>query len=157
MVFETRPQRSIIVLSVSVCHSFAAKYYSDWVGFLCTCVVEKVCFAMCCSLCFNRLFVQLEVARFVQGWFIASDLKMFYEDKSYPARARTSNLNEDLGQISHIFSDKTGTLTQNKMVFRSCFIAGNAYGDGMVRFFFIFFFSFLFPAHGCLLLIAELL
>jgi len=46
-------------------------------------------------------------------------------------------------QISHIFSDKTGTLTQNKMVFRSCFIAGNSYGDGQVSFLSLFPFHFM--------------
>jgi len=45
------------------------------------------------------LFVQLEIARFVQAWFIMSDLKIFHEEKNYAARARTSNLNEDLGQV----------------------------------------------------------
>ena len=36
-----------------------------------------------------------------------------YDSKSdTPAAARTTTLNEELGQIEYIFSDKTGTLTQ---------------------------------------------
>lgn len=39
------------------------------------------------------------------------------------AMARTSNLNEELGMVRYVFSDKTGTLTQNVMVFHKCTIA----------------------------------
>ncbi len=46
------------------------------------------------------------------------------------AKARTSDINEDLGQIEYIFSDKTGTLTCNIMEFRKCFIQGVSYGYG---------------------------
>ena len=43
--------------------------------------------------------------------------------------ARTSNLNSDLGQIEYVFSDKTGTLTENKMNLKRVSIAGRVYGD----------------------------
>jgi magnesium-transporting ATPase (P-type) len=66
----------------------------------------------------------------LQSMFMNWDLKMYDPISDTPAHVRTMNLNEELGQISHVFSDKTGTLTENVMVFRKCCIAGTAYGRG---------------------------
>ena len=43
------------------------------------------------------------------------------------ALARTSNLNEELGQIKYVFSDKTGTLTMNVMEYKKCTVGGISY------------------------------
>ena len=45
-------------------------------------------------------------------------------------RVRTSTLNDDLGQVGYIFTDKTGTLTANLMQFRKCLVDGVSYGVG---------------------------
>ena len=46
-----------------------------------------------------------------------------------PAKANTSDLNEDLGQIEYLFSDKTGTLTENEMEFRQFAIDSQYYEE----------------------------
>ncbi|XP_064419217.1 phospholipid-transporting ATPase IA isoform X1 [Latimeria chalumnae] len=74
------------------------------------------------------LLVTLEVVKFIQAFFINWDFDMLYEPTNVPAMARTSNLNEELGQVKYIFSDKTGTLTCNVMQFKKCTVAGIAYG-----------------------------
>ncbi|NXK47435.1 AT8A2 ATPase, partial [Chauna torquata] len=56
------------------------------------------------------------------------DIDMYYSETDTPAMARTSNLNEELGQVKYLFSDKTGTLTCNIMNFKKCSIAGVTYG-----------------------------
>lgn len=61
------------------------------------------------------LYVSIEAAKLVQGIIISKDLEMYHEETDTPANVRSSALNEELGQINFIFSDKTGTLTENKM------------------------------------------
>lgn len=82
----------------------------------------------------------MEVIRLGHSYFINWDRKMYYSEKATPAEARTTTLNEELGQIEYVFSDKTGTLTQNIMTFKKCSINGRIYGkrnsslkDGIVN------------------------
>ena len=52
---------------------------------------------------------------------------MYHEETNQPAKANTSDINEDLGQIEYLFSDKTGTLTENEMIFKQFFLNSNVY------------------------------
>lgn len=58
-----------------------------------------------------------------QAIFINFDVEMYHAESDTPAMARTSNLNEELGMVKYIFTDKTGTLTRNIMEFKKCSIA----------------------------------
>uniref|UniRef100_A0A8C5BGL2 Phospholipid-transporting ATPase n=1 Tax=Gadus morhua TaxID=8049 RepID=A0A8C5BGL2_GADMO len=80
------------------------------------------------------LLVTLEVVKFTQALFINWDEEMYYSETDTPAMARTSNLNEELGQVKYLFSDKTGTLTCNVMNFKKCTIAGITYGNNSTEF-----------------------
>ena len=73
------------------------------------------------------LLVTLEGVKFLQAYFVNWDKHMYYAPTDTYALARTSNLNEELGQIKYVFSDKTGTLTQNVMEYREASIAGKRY------------------------------
>jgi phospholipid-translocating P-type ATPase (flippase) len=79
------------------------------------------------------LYVSIEIVKVLQSVFINQDLHMYYEEADKPAHARTSNLNEELGQVDTILSDKTGTLTCNSMEFIKCSVAGTAYGHGVTE------------------------
>uniref|UniRef100_A0A8C7ZEB2 Phospholipid-transporting ATPase n=1 Tax=Oryzias sinensis TaxID=183150 RepID=A0A8C7ZEB2_9TELE len=74
------------------------------------------------------LYVSVEVLRLGHSFFINWDVKMYDCQTNTAAVARTTTLNEELGQVEFIFSDKTGTLTQNIMVFSKCSINGTIYG-----------------------------
>ncbi|KAK4597254.1 hypothetical protein RGQ29_015005 [Quercus rubra] len=79
------------------------------------------------------LYVSIEIVKVLQCIFINQDIHMYYEEADKPAHARTSNLNEELGQVDTILSDKTGTLTCNSMEFIKCSVAGTAYGLGVTE------------------------
>ncbi|KAH7116846.1 hypothetical protein B0J11DRAFT_102465 [Dendryphion nanum] len=75
------------------------------------------------------LYITLEIIRTAQAFFIYSDVLMYYEKIDYPCTPKSWNISDDVGQIEYIFSDKTGTLTQNVMEFKKCTVNGVPYGE----------------------------
>ncbi|KAG0447676.1 hypothetical protein HPP92_028203 [Vanilla planifolia] len=73
------------------------------------------------------LYISMELVRLGQAFFMIQDKNMFDKETGKRFQCRALNINEDLGQIKYVFSDKTGTLTENKMEFHSVSIAGEDY------------------------------
>lgn len=74
------------------------------------------------------LIVTIEIVHIGQGIFMVADDKMKSSNEIRPM-IQSSNLNDELGQVTHIFSDKTGTITQNVMEFKCVSISTKTYGE----------------------------
>uniref|UniRef100_A0AAX7UHS9 Phospholipid-transporting ATPase n=1 Tax=Astatotilapia calliptera TaxID=8154 RepID=A0AAX7UHS9_ASTCA len=75
------------------------------------------------------LYVTVEMQKFLGSFFIGWDLDLYHEESDQKAQVNTSDLNEELGQVEYVFTDKTGTLTENEMQFRECSINGTKYRE----------------------------
>ncbi|KAG6485109.1 hypothetical protein ZIOFF_053638 [Zingiber officinale] len=76
------------------------------------------------------LYISMEMVRLGQSYFMTWDSNLLDESSKSWFQCRALNINEDLGQIKYVFSDKTGTLTENKMEFRRTSIWGIDYSGG---------------------------
>jgi len=77
------------------------------------------------------LLVSMSCVKLIQVYFFYCDKDMIYE--GIHCMPRTSDLNEEMGQVEYVFSDKTGTLTRNVMDFRKFCVNGQTYGEGMTE------------------------
>lgn len=79
------------------------------------------------------LYITIEIVKTIQAYFINQDIEMYYGPYNTSCVPKTWNISDDLGQIEYVFSDKTGTLTQNVMEFKKCSIMGTAFGEGLTE------------------------
>jgi phospholipid-translocating P-type ATPase (flippase) len=75
------------------------------------------------------LIISLELLKLAQGFFMQEDLSLYSYLRDRPCKVSSFSLNEELGMIEHIFTDKTGTLTCNKMQFKYCSVGDKIYGE----------------------------
>uniref|UniRef100_A0A8C5B1K9 Phospholipid-transporting ATPase n=1 Tax=Gadus morhua TaxID=8049 RepID=A0A8C5B1K9_GADMO len=73
------------------------------------------------------MYVTVEMQKFLGSFFITWDRDFYDPEIQEGALVNTSDLNEELGQVEYVFTDKTGTLTQNNMEFIECCIDGFQY------------------------------
>lgn len=73
------------------------------------------------------LYVTMEIIKIAQSKLMELDIDMYYKENDTPMESRTATILEELGQVSYIFSDKTGTLTDNKMIFRKFSLLGSSW------------------------------
>lgn len=74
------------------------------------------------------MLLTLEMAKFCQGYIMGVD-KNLISNTGFWCKVQSSNLNEELGQIDYIFSDKTGTITQNEMRFKYLVLGNTVLGE----------------------------
>ncbi|KAJ3555310.1 hypothetical protein NM688_g2646 [Phlebia brevispora] len=116
----------------------SAKEFEQGVDASSSYVVNGIVTLVSCLIAFQNivpvsLYISIEIVKTIQAFFISQDVDMYYKAFDAGCTPKTWNISDDLGQIEYIFSDKTGTLTQNIMEFQKCSVNGVAYGEGITE------------------------
>ncbi|KAL6524039.1 Alanine aminotransferase 2 [Orobanche minor] len=87
-------------------------------------------FELLCSIMIPiSIKVSLDLVKGLYAKFIDWDQQMVDLETGTWSHAANTAISEDLGQVEYILTDKTGTLTENKMIFKKCCISGRLYGN----------------------------
>ncbi|XP_031114758.1 phospholipid-transporting ATPase 2 isoform X3 [Ipomoea triloba] len=87
-------------------------------------------FELLCSIMIPiSIKVSLDLVKSLYAKFIDWDNEMVDLETGTASKATNTAISEDLGQVEYILTDKTGTLTENKMIFKRCFVNGSFYGS----------------------------
>lgn len=73
------------------------------------------------------LYVTIELHKFLGSFFMEWDRDLYDVDTNQQCIVNTSDLNEELGQVKILFSDKTGTLTKNEMILQQVSVIGKKF------------------------------
>jgi len=122
---------------VALSDGFSASFDTNWYG-----TTDPTVVGLCAILTFLCLFANLvpislyfttELIKLQTGFMIGYDIRMYDEEKDKCAKCRNNNIIEEAGQIEYVLSDKTGTLTQNKMELLKFSAGGTQYGAGVTE------------------------
>ena len=128
----------VLSIATAILHGiFRAKheahfYYLDWSKYsnaIDSVLMFFVYFVLINTMIPISLIVSIEVVKMCQSYFILKDQLMYSRFRNKYVEVKSSALNEELGQIEYVFSDKTGTLTMNLMEFKIACIGQNIFGD----------------------------
>lgn len=118
----------ITCLSGFLLHSWSTLSKLQSYQFVWTVFASSVTFL----LLFNNLVpislaISLESVRVILARLIDNDSEMYDPETNQTAKAKSSNLLEELGQVQFILTDKTGTLTCNQMTLKHMIIQGREF------------------------------
>lgn len=91
-------------------------------------IVIPIRYLLLCSLLVPQsLKITTDISKHLLSNFISADIKLYDPKLNIQAIAQNTAICEDLGNVEFLFTDKTGTLTENQMIFKKLSVGTNQY------------------------------